>query len=91
MFPHGSWDHFGNMLFLAIFGKAVEDCLGRSATCCSFRRRLVATFTQTAARCRHGHDARVPNLGASGAIAPCPGRSSSPPELSGSLASGIFQ
>ena len=29
MFMHGSWDHIlGNMLFLAIFGKNVEDSLG---------------------------------------------------------------
>ena len=33
MFLHGSWDHIlGNMLFLAIFGKNVEDAFGRSAT-----------------------------------------------------------
>src|SRR5947209_6524089 len=30
MFMHGSWDHIlGNMLFLAIFGKNVEDAFGR--------------------------------------------------------------
>ena len=29
MFLHGSWDHIlGNMLFLAIFGKNVEDAYG---------------------------------------------------------------
>ena len=29
MFMHGSWDHIlGNMLFLAIFGKNVEDAFG---------------------------------------------------------------
>src|SRR5919197_6220945 len=29
MFLHGSWDHIlGNMLFLAVFGKNVEDALG---------------------------------------------------------------
>src|SRR5271167_1870239 len=29
MFIHGSWDHIlGNMLFLAIFGKNVEDAFG---------------------------------------------------------------
>ena len=33
MFLHGSWDHIlGNMLFLAIFGKNVEDPTGRCAT-----------------------------------------------------------
>ncbi len=30
MFMHGSWSHLlGNMLFLAIFGKNVEDAFGR--------------------------------------------------------------
>lgn len=30
MFMHGSWDHIlGNMLFLATFGKNVEDAFGR--------------------------------------------------------------
>src|SRR6476660_8633185 len=29
MFLHGSWDHIlGNMLFLAVFGKNVEDAFG---------------------------------------------------------------
>ena len=33
MFLHGSWDHIlGNMLFLAVFGKNVEDAFGRCAT-----------------------------------------------------------
>src|SRR6201996_5379738 len=31
MFMHGSWDHIlGNMLFLAIFGKNVEDAFGHA-------------------------------------------------------------
>ena len=30
MFMHGSWGHIlGNMLFLAVFGKNVEDAFGR--------------------------------------------------------------
>ena len=30
MFLHGSWDHIlGNMLFLGVFGKNVEDAFGR--------------------------------------------------------------
>ena len=30
MFLHAGWDHIlGNMLFLAIFGKNVEDAFGR--------------------------------------------------------------
>jgi membrane associated rhomboid family serine protease len=33
MFMHGSWDHIlGNMLFLAIFGKNVENAFGHFAT-----------------------------------------------------------
>jgi membrane associated rhomboid family serine protease len=32
MFMHGGWDHIlGNMLFLAIFGKNVEDAYGHPA------------------------------------------------------------
>ena len=36
MFLHGGWDHIlGNMLFLAIFGKNVEDAFGRCCTSAS--------------------------------------------------------
>ena len=73
MFLHGSWDHIlGNMLFLAIFGKAVEDAFGSLRYLLFyFAGGFVATFTQTAATLLAGTaaDARVPNLGASGAIA----------------------
>jgi membrane associated rhomboid family serine protease len=56
MFLHGSWDHIlGNMLFLAVFGKNVEDAFGAL--------RYLVFYFGTAA------EARVPNLGASGAIA----------------------
>ena len=57
MFMHGSWDHIlGNMLFLAIFGK---------------NGGFVATMTQAAVTLLFASDsaARVPSLGASGAIA----------------------
>jgi membrane associated rhomboid family serine protease len=73
MFMHGSWDHIlGNMLFLAVFGKNVESAFG------SIRYLLfyvaggfVAIMTQTAATLLAGTAtaARVPTLGASGAIA----------------------
>jgi membrane associated rhomboid family serine protease len=73
MFLHGSWDHIlGNMLFLAVFGKNVEDAYG------SLRYLLfylaggfAATMTQTLMTLAFGTaaEARVPNLGASGAIA----------------------
>jgi membrane associated rhomboid family serine protease len=73
MFLHGSWDHIlGNMLFLAIFGKNVEDAFGSLRYLLFyFAGGFAATVTQTAATLLFGTaaDARVPNLGASGAIA----------------------
>jgi membrane associated rhomboid family serine protease len=59
MFLHGGWDHIlGNMLFLAIFGKNVVFY-------------FAAMMTQTAMTLLFGTaaEARVPELGASGAIA----------------------
>jgi rhomboid family protein len=73
MFLHGSWDHIlGNMLFLAVFGKNVEDAFGHLGYLAFYvAGGFVATFTQTAMTLAAGTtaDARVPNLGASGAIA----------------------
>ena len=73
MFLHGSWDHIlGNMLFLAVFGKNVEDAFGRLGYLAFYLAGgFVATVTQTAMTLLAGTaaDARVPNLGASGAIA----------------------
>jgi len=73
MFMHGSWDHIlGNMLFLAIFGKNVEDAFGPLRYLAFyFAGGFVAMMTQTAMTLLAGTaaDARVPNLGASGAIA----------------------
>jgi len=73
MFLHGSWDHIlGNMLFLAIFGKNVEDAFGRLGYLgFYFAGGLVATLTQTLMTLLFGSElaARVPTLGASGAIA----------------------
>jgi membrane associated rhomboid family serine protease len=73
MFLHGSWDHIlGNMLFLAIFGKNVEDAFGPLRYLVFyFAGGFVATITQTAMTLLFGaaRDGRVPNLGASGAIA----------------------
>jgi rhomboid family protein len=73
MFMHGSWDHIlGNMLFLAIFGKNVEDAYGRVRYLAFYiAGGFVATMTQTAVTLLFGTAAaaRVPNLGASGAIA----------------------
>jgi hypothetical protein len=73
MFLHGSWDHIlGNMLFLAVFGKNVEDALGPIRYLAFyFAGGFVATLTQTAMTLLFGTtaEARIPNLGASGAIA----------------------
>src|SRR6478672_2270486 len=73
MFLHGSWDHIlGNMLFLAVFGKNVEDAFGRLPYLVFyFAGGFVATLTQTGMTFLFGTaaEARVPTLGASGAIA----------------------
>ncbi len=73
MFLHGSWDHIlGNMLFLAIFGKNVEDRLGHLPYLLFYvAGGFVATLTQTLMTLLAGSSdaAMVPTLGASGAIA----------------------
>jgi membrane associated rhomboid family serine protease len=73
MFLHGSWDHIlGNMLFLAVFGKNVEDSFGRLGYLAFyFAGGFVATMAQTLITLAFGTAAegRLPNLGASGAIA----------------------
>jgi membrane associated rhomboid family serine protease len=73
MFMHGSWSHIlGNMWFLAIFGKNVEDAFGRVRYATLYVvGGFVATATQTTMTLIGGTaaDARVPLLGASGAIA----------------------
>ena len=69
MFLHGGWDRIlGNMLFLAIFGKNVEDAF-RSLACLVFY--FAAMMTQTAMTLLFGpaQAVRVPELGASGAVA----------------------
>ena len=69
MFLHGGWGHIlGNMLILAIFGKNVEDAFGPLLYLGFY---FAAMMTQTAMTLRFGTaaEARVPELGASGAIA----------------------
>jgi membrane associated rhomboid family serine protease len=73
MFLHGSWDHIlGNMLFLVVFGKNVEDAFGHIRYLAFyFAGGFVAMMAQTLMTLAFGTAAegRVPNLGASGAIA----------------------
>ena len=73
MFMHGSWDHIlGNMLFLAIFGKNVEDALGHGRYLAFYiAGGFVAAMTQALMTLIGGTaaEAMVPMLGASGAIA----------------------
>jgi rhomboid family protein len=73
MFMHASWSHIiGNMWFLGLFGKNVEDAFGRvrylalyvaGGFAAAAAQTVVTLVAGTAA------DARVPMLGASGAIA----------------------
>ena len=73
MFMHGSWGHIlGNMLFLAIFGKNVEDAFGHLRYLAFYvAGGFAAAAMQTAITLVAGSaaSARVPMLGASGAIA----------------------
>ena len=67
MFLHGSFLHiFGNMLFLAIFGPAVEDWMGRLRYPAFY---LVGGLVALGAQVLVNPNSTVPTLGASGAIA----------------------
>jgi len=67
MFMHGGLLHLGgNMLFLWIFGNNVEDSMGRVRFVAFY---LLGGLAATLLQVLVGPDARVPNLGASGAIA----------------------
>jgi hypothetical protein len=72
MFMHASWDHLlGNLLFLAIFGKNVENAFGRPRYLGFYvAGGFAATVLQTAMTLGFSPDAdaRIPMLGASGAI-----------------------
>ena len=67
MFLHGGWMHvLGNMWFLWIFGKGIEDLLGHARflifyLACGVAAGIIHTFTN--------YYSPVPTLGASGAIA----------------------
>jgi rhomboid family protein len=73
MFMHGSWSHIlGNMLFLAIFGKNVEDAFGHLRYLAFYiAGGFAATALQTLMTLAFGTAtaSHVPTLGASGAIA----------------------
>ena len=73
MFLHAGWDHIlGNMWFLAIFGKNVENAFGRFGYLLFyFAGGFAAMVLQTAMTLLFGSaaDAQIPTLGASGAIA----------------------
>ena len=73
MFLHASWSHIlGNMLFLAIFGKNVEDAFGHARYLAFYvAGGFIAAMTQALMTLIGGSaaDAAVPTLGASGAIA----------------------
>jgi membrane associated rhomboid family serine protease len=71
MFLHASWGHIlGNMLFLAIFGKNVEDAFGRLGYLTFyFAGGFVATMVQADMTLIGTASSTGPTLGASGAIA----------------------
>jgi membrane associated rhomboid family serine protease len=73
MFLHAGWDHIlGNMWFLLIFGKNVENAFGRLGYLLFYFAGGFAAMTlQTAMTLLFGSpsEAQIPTLGASGAIA----------------------
>jgi membrane associated rhomboid family serine protease len=67
MFVHGGWMHLlGNMLYLWIFGNNVEDLMGHMRFIVFY---LIAGLSGAALQIAVGPEARVPMIGASGAIA----------------------
>jgi membrane associated rhomboid family serine protease len=73
MFLHASWSHIlGNMVFLAVFGKNVEDAFGHLRYLGMYiAGGFIAAMTQALMTLIGGSaaDAAAPMLGASGAIA----------------------
>lgn len=67
MFMHAGWLHIiGNMLFLWVFGPAVEDVMGTAKFLVFY---LLGGLVASAAQIVINPTSTVPNLGASGAIA----------------------
>lgn len=67
MFLHGGWLHLlGNMLFLFVFGRSIEDRLGHLPFLVLY---LVAGMAAALVQIVANPGSRVPTIGASGAIA----------------------
>jgi len=67
MFMHAGWLHIlGNMLFLWVFGPAIEDVMGSGRYLFFY---LLGGLAATAAQVLIDPSSTIPNLGASGAIA----------------------
>ncbi|HYL11627.1 MAG TPA: rhomboid family intramembrane serine protease, partial [Terriglobales bacterium] len=71
MFMHGSWSHIiGNMVFLWAFGPEIEDAMNPLRYLAFY---LVGGLVAMVAQVAVSPSSTVPNLGASGAIAPVMG------------------
>jgi membrane associated rhomboid family serine protease len=67
MFLHGGWLHLGgNMLYLWVFGRNVEDCLGHGRFLALY---LLGGFAASFTQILVSPDSFAPVIGASGAIA----------------------
>jgi membrane associated rhomboid family serine protease len=67
LFLHSGWMHLiGNMVFLWVFGDNIEDALGRGKFLLFY---LLCGLAAAAAQYAVYPDSRVPQVGASGAIA----------------------
>jgi membrane associated rhomboid family serine protease len=66
MFLHGGWLHLiGNMLYLAVFGRNVEDSMGRGRFLAFY---LICGLVAAATHIAFNATSPVPTVGASGAI-----------------------
>jgi len=66
MFLHGSWMHLiGNMIYLAVFGRNVEDIMGRLRFLSFY---LICGLVAAATHVAFNSSSAVPTVGASGAI-----------------------
>jgi membrane associated rhomboid family serine protease len=66
MFLHGGWMHIlGNMIYLAVFGRNVEDSMGRLRFLCFY---LLCGLIAAATHIVFNRASPVPTVGASGAI-----------------------